>query len=48
VDRLCFDADTNFHADADPDPDPGLHQNDAKPHADPTPSFLLMAIAVQV
>jgi hypothetical protein len=23
----------------DPDPDPDWHQNDADPHADPTPSF---------
>jgi hypothetical protein len=25
--------------DADPDPDPDLHQYDANPHADPTPTF---------
>lgn len=29
--------DPNFHFDAGPDPD--WHQNDAKPHADPTPTF---------
>jgi hypothetical protein len=29
------DPDPNFHFDADPDPD--WHQNDAAPHADPTP-----------
>jgi hypothetical protein len=29
----------NFHFDADPDPDPGWHQNDADPHANPTPIF---------
>jgi hypothetical protein len=38
---LSFDADSdqdpNFHFDADPDPD--WHQNNADPHADPTPSF---------
>ncbi len=30
---------TNINFDAIPDPDPDLHQNDAIPHADPTPSF---------
>ncbi len=47
MDQHCFDADPdlnlNFHVDAapDPDPDPGpvWHQNDADPHANPTPSF---------
>jgi hypothetical protein len=38
-----FDADPGpkFHVDADPDPysDPDWYQNDADPHADPTPSF---------
>ncbi len=36
---MSFDADPdpNFHVDADPDPD--RHQNNADPHADPTPSF---------
>jgi hypothetical protein len=29
----------NFHFDADSDPDPDWHQNDADPHADPTPIF---------
>jgi hypothetical protein len=31
------DTDPNFQVDADPDTD--WHQNDADPHADPTPSF---------
>jgi hypothetical protein len=37
VDRDSFDADPdrNFHFDVDPD----RHQNDANPHADPTPKF---------
>ncbi len=41
MDWHCFDADPNpnFHVDADPDPDPEWHQNEADPHADPTPSF---------
>jgi hypothetical protein len=43
VDRHRFDADPdqNFHFGADPfpDPDSDWHQNDADPHADPTPSF---------
>jgi hypothetical protein len=43
VDRHRFDADPdtvpNFQVDAGPDPDPNWHQNDADPHADPTPSF---------
>ncbi len=40
VDRHRFDADPdpNFHVDVDPDPDPDWHQNDADPHADPTPT----------
>jgi hypothetical protein len=29
------DPDPNFHVDADPNPD--WHQNDADPHANPTP-----------
>jgi hypothetical protein len=38
------DPNPNFHVDAYPDPDPDLdsadwHQNEADPHADPTPSF---------
>jgi hypothetical protein len=41
VDQQRFDADPdqNFHVDADPDPDPDWPQNNADPHADPTPSF---------
>jgi hypothetical protein len=43
VDRHRFDAEsdpkTTFHFDADPDLDPDWHQNNADPHADPTPSF---------
>jgi hypothetical protein len=43
VDRHRFDADPdpNFLADADPDldPDQDWHQNDADPHANPTPCF---------
>ncbi len=41
MDRHRFDADLDpdpsFLIDVDPDPD--WHQNDADPHADPTPSF---------
>jgi hypothetical protein len=39
-DRHRFDADPNstLHFDADPDPVPDWHQNNADPHADPTPS----------
>ncbi len=45
MDRYRFDADLdpdqNFHVDADPDPerDPDWHENNAGPHADPTPIF---------
>jgi hypothetical protein len=41
VDRNRVDAnpDPDFYVDADPDPDRDWHQNDADPHADPTPSF---------
>jgi hypothetical protein len=41
VDRHRFDADPdpNFHVDAVPDSDPDWHENDADPHADPTPNF---------
>jgi hypothetical protein len=43
VDRHRFDADSDavptLHVDADPDPDPDWHQNNADPHADPSPSF---------
>jgi hypothetical protein len=35
--RLCG-PDPNFHVEAVPDPD--WHQNDADPHADPTPSLI--------
>jgi hypothetical protein len=57
VDRHIFDADPGpkFHVDADPDPysDPDWYQNDADPHADPTPSFnirffLLLVTALPV
>jgi hypothetical protein len=34
-----LDSDPTLHVDAVPDPDPDWHQNDADPHADPTPSF---------
>jgi hypothetical protein len=33
------DPDPNFNFDADPDPNTDWHQNDADPHAYPTPSF---------
>ncbi len=38
--RLDTDPDPkpNFHSDADPD----WHKNDADPHADPIPSFILL------
>ncbi len=40
---LWIDVKPNFHDNAnpepDPDPDPDGHQDDADPHADPTPSF---------
>ncbi len=45
MDRHRFKADPvpdqNFHVDADPDRerDPDWHQNNADPHANPTPSF---------
>jgi hypothetical protein len=41
VDRHRFDADSDlsFLVDDDPGPNPDCHQNDADPHADPTPSF---------
>jgi hypothetical protein len=41
LDRHRSDADPepNFYFDADPNPDPEWQQNDADPHADPTPSF---------
>ncbi len=45
MDRHRFDADPDptHHFDADPDPDPYWHQNNADPHADPTPSFTHVA-----
>ncbi len=33
------DPDPNFHVDANPDPALDWHQNNADPHADPTPTF---------
>jgi hypothetical protein len=44
VDRQLFDSDPdpNFLVEADPVPDPDLHQNDANPRADPTPSFHML------
>ncbi len=36
--------DPNFHIYADPDPDQDWNQNDADPHADPTPSFTHVGI----
>jgi hypothetical protein len=33
------DPDPNFHVDADLDQDPDWHQNNADPHAVPTPCF---------
>ncbi len=39
VDRHRYDADPNPNFLVDLDPDPDWHQNDASPHADPTPSF---------
>jgi hypothetical protein len=37
--RSDADPDPNFYFDTDPGPKPERHQNDADPHADPTPSF---------
>jgi hypothetical protein len=48
VDRHRFDADPdpNFHFDDNPVTDtyPDWHQNDADPHADPTPRFDMLEI----
>jgi hypothetical protein len=39
-----LDPDPNFHFDANLESDPDWHQNDAVPHADPIPSFVLVGI----